>query len=259
MFGTKFNLPGNSWWAIVRLVGLITFVITLISVATTHVVMHFLVTHYEPVFLLAAFVMPILMGVPILLFFAVRQQTLKLANQTLQDMAYTDSMLGCLNRRAFTTTTDNILAKADRDFPCALLIVDADHFKRVNDKFGHAQGDVALKIIVQAINSAIRETDMAGRIGGEEFAILLPSADWQSAGEIAERVRDAVASAEFSPNYERYKLTVSIGVAHTEVPSDFSTLFEEADHGLFAAKHAGRNTINLERETDTREITARQA
>ncbi len=127
----------------------------------------------------------------------------------------------------------------------ALLVIDADHFKAINDRFGHGQGDEALRIISRAIRNSVRGGDLVGRLGGEEFGVFLPGANEMNAADVAERIRRAIADAAFLPNGARCPLSVSVGGAVYEVRIDFSDLFRVADQRLYEAKEAGRNRVQL--------------
>ena len=121
------------------------------------------------------------------------------------------------------------------------LVVDADRFKSINDKFGHAYGDEALKLISAALEKSVRSYDIVGRIGGEEFAVFLPNVSTKDALYIADRLRRAVASSEFKPKGARYDLSVSVGGVIYHQATAFTELFKAADANLYAAKEQGRN------------------
>jgi diguanylate cyclase len=127
----------------------------------------------------------------------------------------------------------------------ALLIIDVDHFKNVNDSFGHDCGDEALKIIAQAIKGVVREIDLVGRIGGEEFSVFLPGTDPNRTQLVAERIRAAVSTVEFYPTGNRCDLSVSVGGAIYDREATFSELFRQADQRLYAAKQNGRNRVEI--------------
>ena len=140
--------------------------------------------------------MPILIGGPMIFYLSVRHQELCLAYDRLEHAASRDSLTDCLNHGAFAEQVGATLRNADN--PCgALLVVDADHFKSINDRFGHDRGDVALKLIAATIRSTVRSTDLVGRLGGEEFGIFLPGASRATAQAIAECIRHAVATSIF--------------------------------------------------------------
>ena len=127
----------------------------------------------------------------------------------------------------------------------ALLIIDVDHFKDVNDNFGHESGDEALKIIAQTIKGVVREIDLVGRIGGEEFSVFLPGTDANRTHVIAERIRAAISTVEFYPTGNRCDLSVSVGGATYDREATFSELFRRADLRLYAAKQNGRNRVEI--------------
>jgi diguanylate cyclase (GGDEF)-like protein len=125
------------------------------------------------------------------------------------------------------------------------MVVDADNFKAINDHFGHAAGDSALKLIALGAKSALRAADLIGRVGGEEFAVFLPRAGLVEARNIGERVRSAVGEMDFRPLGEPETLTVSVGGTVFQGPVSFTELFESADACLYSAKHRGRNRVEF--------------
>jgi diguanylate cyclase (GGDEF)-like protein len=127
----------------------------------------------------------------------------------------------------------------------ALLVIDADDFKQVNDRFGHDLGDHALRQIAAAILATVRRQDLVGRIGGEEFAVLLSGADYAIAARVAERIRRAVNAIVFAPGGTPCPLSVSIGGALFEAPAPFMALYRQADQRLYEAKHLGRDRVAL--------------
>ena len=127
----------------------------------------------------------------------------------------------------------------------ALLVIDVDHFKRINDSFGHDSGDEALKVIAETIRGAVRAVDLVGRIGGEEFGVFLPGTDPNRTLAVAERIRAAISAAEFSPTGSRVGLSVSVGGATFADQASFSELFRRADQRLYAAKLNGRNRVEI--------------
>ncbi|AVP96977.1 hypothetical protein C7S18_07095 [Ahniella affigens] len=165
----------------------------------------------------------------------------------LERIAAVDPLTSVANRRSFEAEAERtLLAAARRQTPVSMLLVDADHFKRINDRFGHETGDQALLEIVAALKDSLRASDLLGRYGGEEFAALLPDADQANAMHVAERLRAAVEIREFRVGDQVIPLRVSIGVA-TVVPeqgqSKLSLLLRAADLALYAAKAAGRNRV----------------
>lgn len=195
----------------------------------------------------SAVVLPIMLGLPCFAALGLRLKELSAANQKLGVVAATDSLTGCLNRGAFTERVELFLEHQDPGERCggALLVIDADHFKSINDRFGHDRGDDALVLIAQAIKAVLRETDAVGRIGGEEFAVFLPNADQRSAEMVAERIRRAISLSIFAPGGELRPLSVSIGGAAFEGDIAFHDLFHLADRRLYEAKQFGRNRAEI--------------
>jgi diguanylate cyclase (GGDEF)-like protein/PAS domain S-box-containing protein len=159
--------------------------------------------------------------------------------------ASTDPLTGISNRRYFMTQAEADFRRAKRySHKMGLLMCDLDHFKEVNDTYGHAAGDAVLQEVVKAIQSSLRESDIMGRLGGEEFAVLLPETDADAALEVANRVRAAVAERKIEVENIVLSRTTSIGVAHIK-PEDaeFDTLLMRADDAMYRAKNSGRNRI----------------
>lgn len=162
-------------------------------------------------------------------------------HEKLAERARRDDLTGLLNRSAFIAAVEERLQKNAKG---ALLLLDADNFKRINDTYGHLEGDEALRIIARALAGAVRRSDVKGRLGGEEFGIFLAGADLDQAFGVAERVRQAVEEAVFRPGgYPPVRLTVSIGVAAENGETSFSRLMGTADKRLYEAKRRGRNVV----------------
>lgn len=196
--------------------------------------------------LVAATVLPIVLGGPVMFYQALRHQQLRVANARLDILASTDWLTDCLNRRAFTDRSSTLLDPAS-GHGGTLLVVDADHFKHVNDRFGHEAGDAALQLLATTIRSAVRQGDLVGRLGGEEFGVFLVDADYETATLVAERIRTKVAAIAFSPDGDRHPLSVSIGGVTAGNRARFTELFRLADQQLYGAKDGGRNRIELAR------------
>jgi diguanylate cyclase (GGDEF)-like protein len=166
------------------------------------------------------------------------------AHRRLEDKASHDDMTGMLNRESFFASLDNSRRETDRG---ALLIIDADHFKAINDDFGHLTGDEALLLIAAAIRRGVRSGDILGRIGGEEFGAFLVDATEVEARHIAERIRREVELVRFRPVDERtIPLTVSIGGTICGSGATVSELMRGADRRLYEAKNGGRNLAIVE-------------
>jgi diguanylate cyclase (GGDEF)-like protein len=157
-------------------------------------------------------------------------------------------LTACLNRGAFTDKVNDYIERAEFGAvsQCgALLVIDADHFKAINDRFGHEHGDEALRTIARTVRSMLRSDDSVGRLGGEEFGVFLPGVDLPTASLIAERIRRAVNLAVFAPGGELRQLSVSVGGASFDAPTDFAELFRVADSRLYEAKRFGRNRVEV--------------
>src|SRR5690242_3549063 len=161
--------------------------------------------------------------------------------------AMIDPLTGVANRRAFLHDADEAAKRHEgRPRPAAVLLIDLDRFKSINDRFGHAVGDRVLEAFAQAARDVLRPADMFGRLGGEEFAALLVDVSPERACEIAEGLRERFALAARSVDEHAVKGTVSIGVAHCDGPVlDVSELLAQADRALYFAKENGRNQIQL--------------
>lgn len=163
----------------------------------------------------------------------------------MQRMATLDDLTGALNRRAFFEHADSAHQLALRlRKPIALLMLDLDHFKQLNDNFGHACGDRALRIFADTARGVLREPDLLGRLGGEEFALALPGTPLEGALQAAERLRVALTEAviECAPTY---RMSASIGVVMVEPNEALSAALARADHALYVAKTGGRNRIEV--------------
>jgi diguanylate cyclase (GGDEF)-like protein len=165
--------------------------------------------------------------------------------EELERLATTDGMTGIYNRRHFLTLADREWSRARRyDRPIAFVMVDIDYFKSINDNFGHQVGDRMIVHLANVVRDCKRDCDLLARIGGEEFALLLPETDLAQAQMMAERLRREVASTPLMDPLQPIPTTVSIGVAAaTAAMSDVSDLMKAADQALYDAKRAGRNCV----------------
>jgi len=163
------------------------------------------------------------------------------AHRQLSERARRDAMTGLLNRESLFAELDGTRGRSDRG---VLLLIDADHFKKINDGFGHLVGDEALLAIAAAIVRAVRGRDIVGRIGGEEFAAFVTDATEHEAATIAEQIRREVETVRFEVSGAgRIPLTVSIGAAICAEEASVSDLMRAADRRLYTAKRAGRNRV----------------
>jgi diguanylate cyclase (GGDEF)-like protein len=163
--------------------------------------------------------------------------------QRMRDLAMTDELTRLPNRRHLMALADAQVERGRRDgVVFCILALDIDHFKRVNDNYGHDAGDVVLQRFARACRDALRASDVIGRTGGEEFIALLPATPLQTALEVAERVRIAVMGVDVRDVHPELRLTVSIGVAEWRADDrNFSTQAKRADDALYSAKEGGRN------------------
>lgn len=166
--------------------------------------------------------------------------------EQLQVLASTDSLTGALNRRTFLERANHERARAERHGgDLALLIMDLDRFKSINDTFGHEAGDRVLQAFCQACRKSIRATDLFCRWGGEEFALLMPDTQLQGASVVAERIREDAQNSPAQFNDRTIYFTVSIGVGHYQSGDAIEGLVARADTALYASKHGGRNRVRL--------------
>ncbi len=177
------------------------------------------------------------------------QEQLVSANRTLQFQATHDSLTGLLNRRAIVEILHKELARAQREREAvSVILVDIDHFKKINDTQGHPAGDAVLCRVSQIMKSSVRNYDSVGRYGGEEFLIVLPGCPSELATERAEHVR--LMLSEPSPDPSENRITVSMGVAAAHGPIKMEELLTRADDALYRAKRNGRNRVESNKGTN---------
>ena len=196
--------------------------------------------------LMVDLLLPTALAAPLIFYFMSKLRELAMAHERLTIFASTDALTGVLNRGALTSLIEQRLGAAtgdDTPVRGALLILDADNFKSINDSHGHDQGDVALRLITDAVKGVLRKTDLVGRIGGEEFCVFLPGATYFVAAAVGERMRHAVSVIPFIPRGTPHRLTVSIGGAVFDRRLPLSDLLRIADQQLYVAKQNGRNHV----------------
>ena len=154
-----------------------------------------------------------------------------------------DPLTGIANRRAFFAEASRLVRTTNR--PVALLMIDLDHFKSINDQFGHAIGDKVLSTFAKTAQAHLRGTDLVGRLGGEEFAVLLPNATEQGSWIVAERLRSAFAAAAATIDGLPVAATASVGLSLIEGGRAMDPLFDLADQALYRAKATGRNRVAM--------------
>lgn len=172
--------------------------------------------------------------------------TLKDSVTKLKKLALTDSLTQLANRRAFVDAVETELARSQRNgLSATMLVIDLDYFKKINDTYGHLAGDQVLIHTAHILRSATRQYDIAGRLGGEEFAVFMSDASMQTAHEVAERIRQTIQSTPTMADNYSIAVTTSIGISIQTPPSSFESLFNEADEALYQAKSMGRNQTVL--------------
>ncbi len=180
---------------------------------------------------------------------AISKQRFEAANQQLQQISRVDGLTGLYNRRYWEEQASIEFKRAARTgIPSTMMILDIDKFKFINDNYGHPAGDQTIRTLARIIAKAIRETDIAGRYGGEEFTIILPDTDVKSAKIVAERIRRLAENIPIEYEEHNFSFTVSLGLAqfHPSFGTHMSWI-EKADKGLYEAKESGRNrTVVME-------------
>ena len=202
---------------------------------------HILASAWINVLSLEAFLMTIATAFILL---AMSKERTELRHKT---AAMTDPLTGLLNRRAFLADAEALLAQQiQRDRPIGVLLVDLDHFKSINDRFGHAVGDKVLQVFANTAQENLRETDLVGRLGGEEFTVVLADAAADNAYLVADRLRNAFAANAAVIDGQVLHATASVGVAVIVDPrQDLAMLIRLADQALYLAKARGRNRVEV--------------
>ncbi|MBJ6726210.1 diguanylate cyclase [Geomesophilobacter sediminis] len=181
------------------------------------------------------------------------QDELRRANEQLTRLTNTDDLTGLFNRRYLTDSLSNEFIRAQRyQDNLTLVIFDIDHFKVINDNYGHQNGDHVLAAVAAAAQQGLRPYDVAARYGGEEFVMVIPGATLAEGVAVAERLRVAVQNLSFPAPMEGVKVTISLGVANYPAApvSDIASLFHLADQALYRAKQTGRNRVEVMAHSD---------
>jgi diguanylate cyclase (GGDEF)-like protein len=171
-----------------------------------------------------------------------REAALVVANARLEQLSQLDPLTNLYNRRHLFARIESELARVRRGRPLALVMVDLDHFKAVNDRQGHLRGDVLLKEIASELAATTRQTDVAGRYGGDEFVVVLPDTDFEQARAVAERVAQSVRDAAQRFDSERV-VTASVGIAVADASDTVAALLRRADENAYRAKQGGGDRV----------------
>ncbi len=166
----------------------------------------------------------------------------------LLQLTRTDSLTGVCNRHYFFERSEDVLNLMRRyQHPASLMMADLDHFKEINDKFGHQAGDIALQAFTQVCRDSVRESDFIGRLGGEEFALMLPETSLAQAQQLAERIRHATETLSIPFEGRNISITVSIGLVEISPDNeDLDQLIRHADMAMYRAKELGRNHVSTQ-------------
>ncbi len=174
---------------------------------------------------------------------------LKAAEDEVRRISVTDELTGLYNRRFLRKRLDEEMSRARRSqIPLAVVMLDLDHFKDVNDSYGHAMGDTVLCAVGEVLEKSLRHGDVFGRWGGEEFMVFLPGSDDEGALITAERLRSAIAEMDMSRVHQDLSMTASLGVSvfdASDIEMEASGLIAQADRAMYASKENGRNQIHL--------------
>jgi diguanylate cyclase len=180
-----------------------------------------------------------------------RKEAVRLADElkSVREEALTDALSGLFNRRGFDIELERLVAKTGKDSPLAVIMLDIDHFKAVNDTYGHPLGDAVIAAVGQFIRDSLGAVGIASRYGGEEFAVLLPRQNLATAEKIAQSIRARVEQGKIKRRKDDEPIggiTISAGASAWKEGDDAASLIERADRALYAAKHAGRNRVVVE-------------
>lgn len=204
------------------------------------------------------YIILIAIGIVMLIFAILRYVShvfigdLNRAEQHLREMATRDFLTSLLNRREAYRRIQEEKARAKRTgAPVAFILFDIDHFKRLNDTYGHNAGDMVLKRLAIKLMEALRDYDIACRYGGEEFLIVSPETDREQVLKLAERLRTTIAATTFSTDAQDISITVSIGVAQLQDDDSIETVISRADAALYQAKKSGRNRVMTDNHKDS--------
>ena len=163
----------------------------------------------------------------------------------LRQQANFDALTGIYNRERIVNLLNKAMNDVPKDHALCLIMADLDHFKKVNDSYGHLVGDAVLKWVATRLRRSMRAFDHFGRYGGEEFMIVLQNTDLEEAQEIAARLRQTVSQAPFHTDDINIKMTISLGLTQFRMGDTAKSFIERADTALYQAKHTGRNRVSV--------------
>ncbi len=179
---------------------------------------------------------------------------LKKRAEEIENESFHDKLTGLKNRKAYDEEIVKALAGMQRyNVPYSLMICDIDHFKKINDTYGHKVGDLTLRKLAALLKERLRTNDFIARYGGEEFAVILSHTTLKDAVKVAENVRSFINDSLFSYKNRKIPVTVSIGISSFRRDDDGTTIFERADEALYLAKESGRNTVKTEEDVISRQ------
>lgn len=202
--------------------------------------------HLHPAWIAAFGVPSIFVSLVVVLIHTSLVRQLRERQAELEHLSRTDVLTGLSNRTFFFERLDEEIARSRRyGQPLSVLMVDADHFKSINDTFGHSTGDEVLRVLGTRIRESLRTIDVAARYGGEEFALVLPETDLESAEVVATRLLGVARTVTFGPEEAERRLTVSIGLAELRPGETAGSLVGRADAALYQAKREGRDRMEL--------------
>ena len=196
--------------------------------------------------MLVAFAVPLVFVAPLLVLLGLQSKAFSSLRQRYAEELAHDSLTSCLNGALFSAAVDvypTLMGSRSGRRTGALLVIDIDHLRTLNERIGRRAGDHALSTIAEIIRQSVRSGDIVGRIGGDEFGVFLPGATRENAERVAERIRHAVFEARFEPSATRWPLSVSVGAVLFETEIDLDDLLKAADHQMRVAKEGGGNRI----------------
>jgi diguanylate cyclase len=176
---------------------------------------------------------------------AMRTEELQISNEKLKELATKDSLTGALNRGSFFDAAQHLLTLTQRQrTPASFVLMDLDHFKVINDSYGHFIGDQVIIHCIHTIQATLRKSDLVGRVGGEEFALFLPGTGLDEAFRLADKIREIINKSKLEVDGKTVTYTVSLGVDSSETTDLLiSEIFKRADLKLYDAKNKGRNRV----------------